>query len=50
MNPYHLATWIAIPLLGLGGLAVFVMFLVSFFRHGRGWRSHGAPKAKSPAR
>ncbi len=33
MNLYQLATYIAIPLLGLGSLAVFIAFLLEFFKH-----------------
>ena len=33
MNLFHLATWIAIPLLGLGSVVVFAMFLVNLIRH-----------------
>lgn len=33
MTLYHIATYIAIPLLGLGSLAVFIAFLIQFFKH-----------------
>lgn len=33
MTLYQLATYIAIPLLGLGSLAVFIAFLYEFFKH-----------------
>ena len=32
---YELATWLAIVILGLGGVAVFVTFVVDSFRSGR---------------
>lgn len=32
MNLFALATWIAIAVLGLGSLAVFVLFLVELVR------------------
>ena len=37
MNPFQIATWIAIWLLSLGSIAVFIVFLVSFIRH-KDWR------------
>ena len=33
MNLYQIATYIAIPLLGLGSLATFIAFLIEFFKH-----------------
>ncbi|MDA0748075.1 MAG: hypothetical protein O2954_16250 [bacterium] len=33
MNLYQIATWIAIPLLGLGSITVFLTFLIQFLRH-----------------
>ncbi len=32
MNPFALATWMAIAVLGLGSLAVFVLFLLELRR------------------
>lgn len=33
MSLYQIATYIAIPLLGLGSLTVFIAFLIEFFKH-----------------
>lgn len=37
MNLYRLVTWIAVPLLGLGSIAVFSVFLYHLVTHRNGY-------------